>query len=287
MDAKNAQKREFLKWNPGKLNRWYGVAFDFKTDDKESRVSFEVHVENVSMLSDGSYHFRISRAEDVFIDHYEPDMVIDEIAVKCSNFIYPIDIQVSAEGLWTGKTIHAELLKRWPDFKKKMLDEYAGGYIIHYLNKMEENIVDPKKFAKSLEKDVFIALFFSATAAIFKQKEPLTARLYPIAPPETPFFMALESEIYVSEQRTDVKVKGTLDPDTPVFIYSTVPYDTGLEINYRMDPETHFIESIWGNCFADLRSGRTETKFTAFHLKDRDVNKDENLNGDRTLYYIG
>ncbi|MNQ92493.1 hypothetical protein D3C85_1079240 [compost metagenome] len=288
MDVHNIEKRDSLKWSPAPFNRWFGVAFDFITTERQSRVSFEVQVENIGMLSDGSYHFRVNRDKHIFIDDYEPDLVIDEIAVKCSEFIYPLDIQVSAEGVWTGRTIHAELIKRWPDFKQKMLDEYNGGYIVHYLNKMEENVLDHKKFSKALEKDLFLTLFFKSTAAIFRQKEPVTTSLFPLVPTESAFYYEITAEINVEEDRTTAKLTGHLDPDTPVFIYSTIPAETELEINYVMDSEFNQIRTIWGSGFAELKTGRMETRFSAFHIKDRDVavemTKDK---ADRTLYYLG
>lgn len=288
MDVHNIEKKDFLKWSPAPFNRWFGVAFDFITAERQSRVSFEVHVENVGMLSDGSYHFRVNRDKHIFIDDYEPDLVIDEIAVKCSEFIYPLDIQVSTEGVWTGRTIHAELIKRWPDFKQKMLDEYNGGYIVHYLNKMEENVLDHKKFSKALEKDLFLTLFFRSTAAIFRQKEPVKTSLFPLVPTETAFYYEITAEINVEEDRITAKLRGNLDPDTPVFVYSTIPTQTELEINYVIDPELNQIRTIWGSGFAELKTGRMETRFSAFHIKDRDVAVEVTENkADRTLYYLG
>lgn len=288
MDVHNIEKKDFLKWSPAPFSRWFGVAFDFITAERQSRVSFEVHVENVGMLSDGSYHFRVNRDKHIFIDDYEPDLVIDEIAVKCSEFIYPLDIQVSAEGVWTGRTIHAELIKRWPDFKQKMLDEYNGGYIVHYLNKMEENVLDHKKFSKALEKDLFLTLFFRSTAAIFRQKEPVKTSLFPLVPTETAFYYEITAEINVEEDRITAKLRGNLDPDTPVFVYSTIPTQTELEINYVIDPELNQIRTIWGSGFAELKTGRMETRFSAFHIKDRDVAVEVTENkADRTLYYLG
>ncbi|AOM78346.1 hypothetical protein [Pedobacter steynii] len=288
MDVHNIEKKDFLKWSPAPFNRWFGVAFDFITAERQSRVSFEVHVENVGVLSDGSYHFRVNRDKHIFIDDYEPDLVIDEIAVKCSEFIYPLDIQVSAEGVWTGRTIHAELIKRWPDFKQKMLDEYNGGYIVHYLNKMEENVLDHKKFSKALEKDLFLTLFFRSTAAIFRQKEPVKTSLFPLVPTETAFYYEITAEINVEEDRITAKLRGNLDPDTPVFVYSTIPTQTELEINYVIDPELNQIRTIWGSGFAELKTGRMETRFSAFHIKDRDVAVEMTENkADRTLYYLG
>jgi hypothetical protein len=288
MDVHNIEKKDHLKWGPAPFSRWFGVAIDFITAEKNSRVSFEIHVENVGMLSDGSYHFRINRDKHIFIDEYEPDLVIDEIAVKCSEFIYPLDIQVSPEGVWTGRTIHGELIKRWPDFKQKMLDEYNGGYIVHYLNKMEENVLDHKKFSKALEKDLFLTLFFKSTAAIFRQKELVTTAAFPTVPTESSFYYAITAEINVEEDRTTAKITGTLDPDTPVFVYSKIPTQTEIEINYVLEPELNQIRTIWGSGFAELNTGRVETRFTAFHIKDRDMAAEvAEKKADGTLYYIG
>lgn len=278
-------KQDSFKWKPGKVNRWYGVAFDFKTAEKESRLSFEVHVEHVTMLNDGSYHFRISRSEDIYIDHYEPDLVIDEIAAKCSKFIYPLNIQVSAQGVWTGKTIHGELIKRWPDFKQKMKEDYAGGYMIHYLDKMEENLLDHKKFADSLQRDLFLTLFFSCTASVFKQDEPVLSSLFPVAPSQLPYSFVLKEKISAYEDRIEARVTGVLNSAYPAVMYSSVPSDAGLEISYRLAKDTHFIDAVWGNSFVQLASGRVETKFTAFHLADRNIEAEQITEG-HSLYYI-
>lgn len=175
-DKENVSKRSApnfiqLKSILKKIN--YGVMFTVTTGDEVTTMHYEVSVQCVDKQPSEHHLFEINRVSKIFINHVEADTIINELAEKVSESLYPLVLVVNKNGRWEEVYNTVEIKKRWANHKQKIVAEYQGREIENYLAVFEQSIDNKSSLNESLQKDWFLNAFFSGI--YMKHNEELTS----------------------------------------------------------------------------------------------------------------
>jgi hypothetical protein len=124
---------------------------------KNSRIDCEVITKGLKIIPQNV--MMSFDKKKIFINGLEPDMVIDEVAVKASEGIYPICLSINYINK-TQKVLNLiEIQESWKRTKELIKKEYTGRIIDSYLNRTEDNLTEEKVTCKLIDNDIFFGLF--------------------------------------------------------------------------------------------------------------------------------
>jgi len=150
-----------LEW-PAELSVKYGVLITFNEGEEDSNeVKYEVRITRLKPGKDEEPLFQIERISDVFVNEILPDLVADRLAYAAGKVFYPLVITVDQNGGFQSIYNHQEILKRWQSVKTKVLDNFEGGLVEEYLERMEKQLANADSINLAfLNNDWFIHTFF-------------------------------------------------------------------------------------------------------------------------------
>ena len=150
-----------LRFNPSfkKLN--YGVMNKIIMGNNISKIDYEVSVQCIEKLPQQNFLFEINRISKVFLDDKETDNILDQLAEKVSEVIYPLVILVNEHGILNDIYNVDEIKKRWQNKKEKIFDEYQGEDIENYLRACELNFESKSNLKSCFINDWFLNVFFN------------------------------------------------------------------------------------------------------------------------------
>ncbi|MCL9806795.1 LysM peptidoglycan-binding domain-containing protein [Flavobacterium amniphilum] len=273
-DKENVSKRSApnfiqLKSILKKIN--YGVMFTVTTGDEVTTMHYEVSVQCVDKQPSEHHLFEINRASKIFINHVEADTIINELAEKVSESLYPLVLVVNKNGRWEEVYNTAEIKKRWANHKQKILDEYQGREIENYLAVFEQSIDNKSSLNESLQKDWFLNAFFSGI--YMKHNEELTSEStvdFPLLVNSNPLRYSINQTIdkYLDESNNiclsrdgilkDDRCKADFENELS---FSNYDSQMGLELekatgnfkaNYFLNPNNNTIKTMLMECDVKL-----------------------------------
>ncbi|WP_169051725.1 LysM domain-containing protein [Flavobacterium sp. H122] len=148
-----------LKSIQKKIN--YGVMFTVTTGEEVTTMHYEVSVQCTDRQPSEYHLFEINRTSKIFIDNLEADTIINELAEKVSQSLYPLVLVVNKSGKWEDVHNIEEIKKRWANNKQKIFDEYQGKEVENYLTAFEQSMDNKSSLNESLQNDWFLNAFFS------------------------------------------------------------------------------------------------------------------------------
>lgn len=157
-----------LKSIQKKMN--YGVMFTITSGDEVTTMQYEVSIQCLDKQPNENHLFEINRTSKIFINNFEPDTIINELAEKVSQSLYPLILVVNKNGKWEDVYNSVEIKKRWAKNKLKILDEYQGREVENYLTAFEQSIDNKSSLIESLQKDWFLNTFFSGIYIKFNEE---------------------------------------------------------------------------------------------------------------------
>ncbi|MBT2564809.1 hypothetical protein J7E50_25880 [Pedobacter sp. ISL-68] len=172
-----------LDW-PAEVCLKYGVLIIFNEGEENSNeVKYEVRVTRLKPGKEGQPLFQIERISDVFVNEILPDLVADRLAYAAGKVFYPLVITVDQNGGFQSIYNHQDILKRWESVKKKVLDNFEGGLVEDYVERMEKQLANADSINLAfLNNDWFIHTFFKPVYKEYGQNH-ITESIYkfPIA----------------------------------------------------------------------------------------------------------
>ena len=150
-----------LDW-PAEVCLKYGVLIIFNEGEENSNeVKYEVRVTRLKPGKEGQPLFQIERISDVFVNEILPDLVADRLAYAAGKVFYPLVITVDQNGGFQSIYNHQDILKRWQSVKKKVLDNFEGGLVEDYVERMGKQLANTDSINLAfLNNDWFINTFF-------------------------------------------------------------------------------------------------------------------------------
>ncbi|NHN27601.1 hypothetical protein FIA58_018120 [Flavobacterium jejuense] len=257
-----------LKPTQNKIN--YGVMYTIKSGNEENTLKFEVSVIYKGKNEKDNLVFEVDKISKTFINDEEVNTIADELAIKTSDVLYPLEVNITEEGKWIGVNNYKEINKRWEQIKEKILDEYEGEWVERYLLLNEKTLGNEDDLLGSLQKDWFLNSYFNTIYVYYSHKFKFqTSTTFPILSNCKSVSYDIEQKIeeYLDEynlirieQKGELKEersKADLENEMNIPYYGVLyPNRDIAKGNYRslyfLNGKTNLIESLFLECSIEL-----------------------------------
>ncbi|MBF4505750.1 peptidoglycan-binding protein LysM [Flavobacterium sp. JLP] len=149
-----------LPFLPRGIDKEYKVKYISNVDDQSDVIEMNVRVKWLATDKNNFHLFEINR-RSVYINNTKPNIIMDELAVKTGEFLYPLKIVVDESGKWIDIYNYDEIQCRWKDKKEEILDYFEGEVTEKYVEKIEYTLKNSERLLASLCSDYFLRTFFN------------------------------------------------------------------------------------------------------------------------------
>lgn len=158
------------------IEKSYGVEIIYTLEEK--KIQYIVSIAYISSI-DEDYHCKIDRKQ-VFINGVQPSRLIDVLAERCMNCIYPIDFQVNPFIGIKGMLNFDELKKRWNVALIDLKKEYQGDFADQYFDKISQNLSDQGIFFQAIKNEMSYSLLFFRKEVLYEKNHMKKDAVYTI-----------------------------------------------------------------------------------------------------------
>ena len=257
-----------LKPTQNKMN--YGVMYTIKSGNEENTLKFEVSIVYKGKTISDNNIFEIDRISKTFINDEEVNTIADELAVKASEVLYPLEVVVTNEGKWIEINNYKEINKRWKKVKAKILDEYEGEWVERYLMLNEKTLENEDYLLDSLKKDWFLNSYFNTIYVYYSHKLKFqTNTTFPVLPNcksvsydieqkveeylDVNNLIRIEQKGELKEERSKADLENEMDIPYYGILYPNQDMAKGKYRSlYFLNGNTNLIESLFLECSIEL-----------------------------------
>ncbi len=150
-----------LPFSPEQMNESYKVKYIAEAGDEIDVTEMKISIKWIAADKNKYHLFEINRASDIYINGKMPDTMMDGLAAKTAEVLYPLKIVVDEFGKWTDIYNHAEIESRWGKIKSEILDYYEGEVVEKYIEHVERTLESSERVLSSLRSDYFLRAFFN------------------------------------------------------------------------------------------------------------------------------
>ena len=251
-----------LELRPENLYSRYGCRIEFTDNDRKDSLRYTLDIEHIGKSSIGKGHlYRIDRSKEVYVNDKYPNLLMEELAMKVSKAIYPIEIETFSDGRFKGLNNFEEIQKRWPHQRRKIETYHVGEDVQKYLNLYERVLKNESVFINRISRDWFLRVLFESLYVHYTDQNQLAVNVgYPVAGSAGPVNYSAIQEIDPNPNSPIhiVKIKGHLNDErcamdleqglTFQYFKHQEGYDWALkgkcEVLYGVNSKTGIIEGI-------------------------------------------
>lgn len=135
--------------------RVYRVKIEYL--QRKSSIDYEIEAESAPSVED-CLTIKFSKSQ-YYINSLMPDMVLDEVAVKVADSIYPFFLDLNYSKEYRHIRILEDTYNTWIKKKNEIKKEYIGKIVENYLDRTEASLFSQDLTYKVLNNDVFFGLF--------------------------------------------------------------------------------------------------------------------------------
>lgn len=279
------------------IGKRYGCVFIFREGDNEdiqNVLKYEINIRYCKDLHEKRRRlFWIERISETYINNYQPDLLIDELAYEAGKVFYPLLVETNYSGKFLGIHNDKEILQRWSDIRKKMSNYFSGDEVERYLNIMEKMLNSKEDLDKSFANDLFFNTFFAPVYKNYTQSFSVQSELYyPIMGKINPLKFLVEQKLCkeltdyhaikiihsgkMIDERTVLDLeRGENYPVNKMLYPDLKPASGTYEAYYTLNPKTIQIRTIDARWELELNIKRTvEVKI---HQMDSDSEESDSL----------
>ncbi|MEL1255881.1 LysM peptidoglycan-binding domain-containing protein [Flavobacterium sp. DGU38] len=150
-----------LPFTPEQVDQSYNVKYTYEREDEIDVTEIKINVKWIAADINKYHLFEINRASDIYINGKIPDTMMDGLAAKTAEVLYPLKIVVDEFGKWIDIYNHAEIESRWGKIKSEILDYYEGEVVEKYIEHLERTLESSERVLSSLRSDYFLRSFFN------------------------------------------------------------------------------------------------------------------------------
>nr|WP_294926167.1 LysM domain-containing protein [uncultured Flavobacterium sp.] len=150
-----------LPFLPNGISKEYKVQYTTEVGEQTDTIEMKVGIKWLASDKNKFHLFEISR-QSLHINNEIPDTVMDELAAKTAEVLYPLKIVVDEYGKWIDVHNYSEIINRWEGVKTEILDYYEGEVIQIYIDHTECALENIDTLLKSLTSDYLLRVFFNA-----------------------------------------------------------------------------------------------------------------------------
>lgn len=123
-------------------------------------------IEEIIALTDwgGGFNFFLNGSRENTLNG-EPAQGFDQIMLRTGKALYPVELNVSKDGIVRKVNNYPEVSRRWEAERKSIIDEYKKSYFVErYLNISSKGLLSEQTLLASLKRNSFVQLLFMAPA---------------------------------------------------------------------------------------------------------------------------
>lgn len=251
--------------NKGSFNKRYGIIQKTFINGKEK---LKIHYE--TEIKKNNNKVEIKR-NSVYLNNQRPDLILEQMADKIGNTIYPLELELNDDGSIKGINNQQAILDRWLMLKPQLEDYYKGKESEQLFQKVGRNIRSRSKFLHKIKDSLFYVMYFfplyetfnDDKKYIFKMNLPLEENSG-----KMPFEITLSLNEEISKTnkfllRAEVRsIDYTLyDINIPQNKNDNQPTTEGyFDFTYKLNSKDNSICAIYGEM--RLKSQKLEKKIT-------------------------
>ena len=150
-----------LPFTPEQVDQSYKVKYTYEGEAGIDVTEMKINVKWIAADKNKFHLFEINRASDIDINGKIPDTMMDGLAAKTAEVLYPLKIVVDEFGKWIDIYNHTEIEGRWGKIKSEILDYYEGEVVEKYIEHVERTLESSERVLSSLRSDYFLRAFFN------------------------------------------------------------------------------------------------------------------------------
>lgn len=275
----------FLYQQVFSFTRIYGVTLNLSNGSEASKqvITFEGFIEMEKSLGTANAFRIIYKKSDVRINHRSENSIVMDLALKCSEAFYPLEMEFLPFANSLEILNQKEIQTRWQNIRRELDGYYKDKNSQWYLNKTEKMIANGF-LAPLVQHDIFLTAFLGFSFPIQSRRKTPPIE-FPIVPGRPPVRYALTQEIsdeYTHYDTIVIKRKGKPDDKRTAYELQTGYNQFGettpgfdlkgeIDLKYEIEKGNHMLQSIMGNVSLELSSDdRKVVDFTAYHMRERD-----------------
>ncbi|MDX6184048.1 peptidoglycan-binding protein LysM [Flavobacterium sp. Fl-77] len=242
-----------LPFLPEGIKKEYKVQYTTEVGQEIDTIEMEVSLKWLATDKNKFHLFEINR-KSIFINNKMPDTVMEELGVKTAAVLYPLKIVVDGSGKWVDIYNYDDIVYRWKDTKREILDYYEGEVVKAYIKETEFALDNSERLFTSLRSDYFLRTFFNGinvgyTADYGFQKD----FLFPLEE-ETESVFSVENKISPNLDGAGlikIEQKGDYVDSGFGFMYDYAPSKVNYNAVYFLNSDTYVVEKMNLECNID------------------------------------
>jgi hypothetical protein len=150
-----------LPFLPSGSKKKYNVQYVLENGEEKDTINFESSVKWIAVDPKGYHFFEIDRLTKTQINKADPDLMLEELAAKTAEILYPLQIIVDVTGKWIDVHNYKQILERWENKKREILDYYEGEVAEIHIEHTEQSLSSKTALMDSLRSDLFLRALFN------------------------------------------------------------------------------------------------------------------------------
>lgn len=243
-----------LPFTPEQVDQSYKVKYTYEGEAGIDVTEMKINVKWIAADKNKFHLFEINRASDIDINGKIPDTIMDGLAAKTAEVLYPLKIVVDEFGKWIDIYNHAEIEGRWGNIKSEILDYYEGEVVEKYIEHVERTLESSERVLRSLRSDYFLRAFFNGihvgyTADYEFEKDlsfPLQKETESVFRVQHKMAPNLDDEGYIR-----IEQKGNYTDSGFGFLYGNAHLKVNYDAIYFLNSDAYTIEKMNLECTID------------------------------------
>jgi len=275
-----------LSFAPPENDLTYGVLKTLTTGKKETTIKYKVSLRFYPEDSDGEFFVSVDKISKTYINDQEPDLIADEMALACTDVLYPLVLQLDKNRSILQIHNHKDLLKRWDKKRNNELQYFQGEVADNYFDRFEQSLQSKEYLLHKLKNDWFFVTFFNKIYTVYDNKSNIEQEInFPILPhtKEVQYTIDQLADRYLVNNRVKIKIKGECtDPRSKTELESKIYFpavdateegqvEGDFKGAYFLDPRDNHIQFGYIECGLSLN----EPKGMNITISETEMKQDE------------
>ena len=243
-----------LPFLSGSIKKEYKVQYTTEVGEGIDVLELEVSVEWLAMDKKGFHLFEINRGTDIYINFKEPDAVMDELDAKTAEILYPLKIVVDESGKWIDIFNYDEIVTRWKQVKREILDYYDGEVAETHIELIEYALEDSDTLLATLSSDYFLRAFFNGIHVAYTADYMLEDTIsFPLEKDKEAVYEIEQKVVPYLDESGFIKVEQKGDYVDSDFnkLYRHNVFKGKYSAEYFLNEDSYCIEKMNLECFID------------------------------------
>jgi hypothetical protein len=240
-----------LPFLPAGSKRKYDVHYVLENGEEKDTINFEATVKWIAVDPKGFHFFEIDRLTKTYINNSEPDTMLEELAAKTAEILYPLQIIVDHTGKWIDIHNYKQILERWKNKKRQIVDYYEGEVTQIHLEHTEQSLTSKAALNESLRSDLFLRALFNGINVDYSAEHTFENNItFPLVKEEEASFLVEQKVAPILEDDEWIKIeqKGDyIDTDFDID-FEFDPWEGNYNATYFLNPNSYCVEKMELEC---------------------------------------